>query len=100
MNQTVDEQAFGTALSLTNAMPGSRAGDVRDLMTKNLAKRGPRASGPLRDHERAGRPRSAYDYVAHGPNGGMSLLGLSGKAGARFSKNDFMPSWASAPAAR
>src|SRR5689334_10719822 len=39
-------------------------------------------------------------YSAHGPKGGMSLDGLSGKSGARFSKNDLMPSWASAPAAR
>ena len=57
------------------------------------------ARGP-EDHERAGRPRCVYDYFAHGPNGGMSLLGLSGKAGGRFSKNDLMPSCASAPAAR
>ena len=39
------------------------------------------------------------DYFAHGPKGGMSLLGFSGKFGARFSKNDLMPSCASAPAA-
>ena len=37
---------------------------------------------------------------AHGPKGGMSLLGFSEKIGARFSKNDLMPSCASAPAAR
>src|SRR5204862_7763479 len=38
--------------------------------------------------------------ASHGPKGGMSFDGLSGKAGGRFSKNDLMPSCASAPAAR
>ena len=45
-------------------------------------------------------PRGRLSYSAHGPNGGMSFEGLSGKAGGRFSKNDLMPSCASAPAAR
>ena len=48
----------------------------------------------------AARESRATSYFDHGPKGGMSLLGLSGKAGARFSKNDLMPSCASAPAAR
>src|SRR4029077_16084485 len=46
------------------------------------------------------KPDALLIVQAHGPKGGMSLLGFRGKLGARFSKNDLMPSCASAPAAR
>lgn len=73
-----------------------------DVLTSNMEFVMPPFVGATAEHGlgRNRAPGSAYAYFAHGPKGGMSRLGLSGKFGGRFSKKDLMPSCASAPAAR
>src|SRR5262249_28297160 len=70
---------------------GTRTGNGRRVRRHDFLPKSPL------DALQAGLPSC---YLDQGPKGGMSLEGFRGKTGARFSRNDLMPSWASAAAAR